>query len=73
MNTRTELAVLELQSALLAEYRLTVAGRGLAEAEFASLKSQAAVESVRHWQDKVRVMEDARVAVSRVRQALEAV
>jgi hypothetical protein len=71
MNTRTVAAVNELRDALTAEYRLTVAGRGLAEAEYASRKTTEALESVRHWVDKVRALEDARVFLVDLKQALE--
>jgi hypothetical protein len=73
VNHRTLTAVQELQAALVAEYRLTVAGRGIAEAEFASRQSVEALASVRHWIAKVQAMETARVALSLLRQTLEAV
>lgn len=71
MNVRTAAALAELRDALVAEYRLTIAGRGIAEAELASQRTPAAAASVRHWLAKVRVMEEARETLKSLTRTLE--
>jgi hypothetical protein len=79
-DIQTNLLAIQLSDRIAEQYRNAVAGRGIAEAELASARAgtthitvYSALASVRHWQEQVRVLEDARREVTALTRTLGAI